>query len=107
MIGVPDVPFECGARSGRGRQSWRTCSSVMPAPISAGPSKLHRWLKEDGHDAFLDRDRDDGILPGEEWEKRLYKRTPEGRRSRLCRHAGLSEVGVVRGGDWRRARAGQ
>ena len=35
--------------------------------------KVHRWLIEDGHDAFLDRDINDGILPGEEWEERLYK----------------------------------
>jgi hypothetical protein len=34
--------------------------------------QVHLWLKEDGHDAFLDRDRTDGILLGEEWEKRLY-----------------------------------
>ena len=32
-----------------------------------------RWLVEDGHRPFLDRDRDDGVLPGEEWEKRLYR----------------------------------
>jgi WD40 repeat protein len=35
--------------------------------------RLHTWLDEDGHDAFLDRHRDDGILPGEDWENRLYK----------------------------------
>ena len=34
--------------------------------------QVHLWLKEDGHDAFLDRDIDDGVLPGEEWEERLY-----------------------------------
>ena len=34
--------------------------------------QIHQWLKEDGHDAFFDRDRNDGILPGEEWEQRLY-----------------------------------
>ena len=35
--------------------------------------RLHAWLDEDGHDTFLDRHRDDGILPGEVWENRLYK----------------------------------
>ena len=35
--------------------------------------KVHRWLIDDGHDAFLDRDVNDGILPGEVWEERLYK----------------------------------
>ena len=35
--------------------------------------QLFQWLKEDGHEAFLDQERNDGILPGEEWEKRLYK----------------------------------
>ena len=35
--------------------------------------KVHSWLIEDGHDAFLDRDINDGVLPGEEWEERLYK----------------------------------
>ena len=35
--------------------------------------RLHAWLDEDGHDTFLDQHRDDGILPGEEWETRLYK----------------------------------
>ena len=34
--------------------------------------QLHQWLKADRHEAFLDRDKDDGVLPGEEWEKRLY-----------------------------------
>lgn len=34
---------------------------------------VHRWLEEDGHHAFLDRDINDGVLPGEEWEERLYR----------------------------------
>ena len=40
---------------------------------SACAEQLHGWLKEDGHEAFLDQERDDGILPGEDWERRLYK----------------------------------
>ena len=38
----------------------------------AWAEQVQLWLKEDGHDAFLDRDKNDGILSGEEWEKRLY-----------------------------------
>ncbi len=34
--------------------------------------QLHQWLEADRHEAFLDRHKDDGLLPGEEWEKRLY-----------------------------------
>jgi WD40 repeat protein len=34
--------------------------------------QVHRCLEEDGHDAFFDRDIDDGVLPGEEWQDRLY-----------------------------------
>jgi TIR domain/AAA ATPase domain len=34
--------------------------------------QVHRWLREDDHDAFFDRDIDDGVLPGEEWQSRLY-----------------------------------
>ena len=40
---------------------------------TACAKQLYQWLKEDGHEAFLDQERDDGILPGEDWEKRLYK----------------------------------
>jgi hypothetical protein len=39
---------------------------------AAWSAQVGRWLTEVGHDIFLDHDRDDGILPGEEWEKRLY-----------------------------------
>jgi hypothetical protein len=34
--------------------------------------QVHRWLKKQHHDAFFDRDVDDGVLPGEEWQGRLY-----------------------------------
>ena len=36
--------------------------------------EVHRWLVDDGHDAFLDRDLEDGILVGEEWQQRLHER---------------------------------
>src|SRR3954469_20018393 len=37
-------------------------------------AEVHRWLVGDGHEAFLDQDLSDGILAGEEWEKRLRER---------------------------------
>ncbi|HWT50245.1 MAG TPA: toll/interleukin-1 receptor domain-containing protein, partial [Mycobacterium sp.] len=63
-----------------------------------------RWLVEDGHRPFLDRDRDDGILPGEDWEERLYRElrkadavvcvvTPAYVRSVWC----AAEIGAARG----------
>jgi hypothetical protein len=36
--------------------------------------ELHRWLTDDGHQAFLDQDLRDGIVVGEQWEQRLYER---------------------------------
>ena len=36
--------------------------------------EVHRWLVEDGHEVFLDRDLRDGIGVGEDWEERLYQR---------------------------------
>ena len=38
---------------------------------SGWAEQVHGWLKEDGHEVFLDRDRNDGVLPGEEWERLL------------------------------------
>ena len=35
---------------------------------SGWAKQVHGWLKEDGHEVFLDRDRNDGVLPGEEWK---------------------------------------
>ena len=63
-----------------------------------------RWLVEDGHRPFLDRDRDDGVLPGEDWEERLYRElrkadavvcvvTPAYVRSVWC----AAEIGAARG----------
>ncbi|MDT7580717.1 MAG: hypothetical protein QOK35_1981 [Pseudonocardiales bacterium] len=37
-------------------------------------AEVHRWLVEDGHDVFLDRDLRDGIPVGDEWEQRLHER---------------------------------
>ena len=35
---------------------------------------VHRWLVDDGHEAFLDQDLSDGLVVGEEWERRLRER---------------------------------
>ena len=36
--------------------------------------RMHRWLLNDGHQVFLDRSMADGIVPGDEWERRLHER---------------------------------
>jgi WD40 repeat protein len=36
--------------------------------------KIYVWLEEDGHELFLDRDVTDGIVVGDDWERRLYER---------------------------------
>ena len=36
--------------------------------------KIYVWLEEDGHSLFLDRDLTDGIVVGDDWERRLYER---------------------------------
>jgi hypothetical protein len=36
--------------------------------------RLHDWLDADGHEVFLDRDLQDGIVFGEVWAQRLYER---------------------------------
>ena len=33
---------------------------------TAWAEQVRLWLKDDGHDAFLDRDRNDGTIPREE-----------------------------------------
>src|SRR4051794_12510735 len=35
---------------------------------------VRRWLVADGHKAFLDQDLSDGLVVGEEWERRLRER---------------------------------
>jgi hypothetical protein len=35
---------------------------------------VHRWLVDDGHEVFLDRDLYDGIRVGDQWEQRLHER---------------------------------
>src|SRR3712207_162015 len=37
-------------------------------------AEVHLWLADDGHEVFLDQDLSDGILAGEDWEKRLRER---------------------------------
>jgi energy-coupling factor transporter ATP-binding protein EcfA2 len=36
--------------------------------------EVHRWLVAEGHEVFLDRDPHDGVVVGEEWDKRLHER---------------------------------
>src|SRR4051812_10576470 len=36
--------------------------------------RVHRWLVDDGHEAFLDQDLYDGIRVGDHWEQRLHER---------------------------------
>jgi hypothetical protein len=36
--------------------------------------EVHRWLVDEGHEAFLDQDLFDGLVAGEEWERRLHER---------------------------------
>ncbi|MHA6621101.1 nSTAND1 domain-containing NTPase [Pseudonocardia sp. DLS-67] len=48
---------------------------ISHAGLDTEPAaELQRWLVEDGHDVFLDRDPQDGIRLGDEWEKRLHER---------------------------------
>src|SRR3712207_972403 len=37
-------------------------------------AEVHRWLVDDGHEAFFDQHLSDGLVVGEEWEKRLRER---------------------------------
>ncbi|HET9255398.1 MAG TPA: TIR domain-containing protein, partial [Pseudonocardiaceae bacterium] len=36
-------------------------------------AEVRDWLRADGHDVFLDYDREDGIGGGDPWEERLYE----------------------------------
>jgi WD40 repeat protein len=36
--------------------------------------EVHGWLAADGHEVFLDQDLRDGLVLGEEWQRRLYER---------------------------------
>ena len=36
--------------------------------------EVHRWLVAAGHEVFLDRDRRDGIVVGDQWRQRLHER---------------------------------
>jgi WD40 repeat protein/energy-coupling factor transporter ATP-binding protein EcfA2 len=35
---------------------------------------LHRWLVAEGHEVFFDQDSCDGIVVGDEWQRRLHER---------------------------------
>src|SRR4051812_28551374 len=37
-------------------------------------AEVHRWLVDGGQEAFLDQDLSNGILAGEEWQRRLHER---------------------------------
>ncbi|MGB7798196.1 MAG: toll/interleukin-1 receptor domain-containing protein, partial [Pseudonocardiaceae bacterium] len=37
-------------------------------------ARLHRWLVAEGHEMFFDQDARDGIVLGEEWQRRLHER---------------------------------
>src|SRR3712207_1231688 len=37
-------------------------------------AQVHRWLVDDGHEAFFDQDLSDGILTGDQWQQRLHER---------------------------------
>src|SRR3954449_12503595 len=50
---------------------------VFISHASADPAvaaEVHRWLVGDGHQVFFDQDLSDGLLVGQEWEKRLRER---------------------------------
>src|SRR5947209_4733613 len=37
-------------------------------------TRLHGWLVAEGHEVFFDQDPRDGIVVGEEWQRRLHER---------------------------------
>jgi TIR domain len=37
-------------------------------------AEVHGWLVDDGHEAFFDQDLSDGLVAGEEWDRRLHER---------------------------------
>jgi WD40 repeat protein/energy-coupling factor transporter ATP-binding protein EcfA2 len=37
-------------------------------------AELHRWLVAEGHEVFFDQDSCDGIVVGDEWQRRLHER---------------------------------
>lgn len=37
-------------------------------------AEVHDWLVANSHEVFLDHDLRDGLVVGDEWEKRLYER---------------------------------
>src|SRR4051794_13716484 len=64
-----------GDRDGGGRGGVVARVFVSHAGEDAAlAGEVHRWLVEDGHEVFLDRDLRDGLVVGEEWEQRLHER---------------------------------
>src|SRR3954452_11820347 len=48
---------------------------ISHASADAAPAtEVHRWLVDDGHEVFLDQDLSDGLVVGEEWQRRLHER---------------------------------
>jgi hypothetical protein len=60
-------------------------------------SEVHQWLAQDGHEVFLDRDPQDGIEIGEEWQQRLHERLALGRRDGMHLDPGLYQLDMVYG----------
>src|SRR3954452_13277 len=48
---------------------------ISHASADAAPAtEVHRWLVDDGHEVFLDQDLSDGLVVGEEWQRRPAER---------------------------------
>src|SRR3954447_5643261 len=69
---VDSRPWTCAAHS-RGRAMARVFVSHSGKDASLA-DEVHRWLVDDGHQAFLDEDLYDGIRVGDQWEQRLHER---------------------------------
>src|SRR3954451_21165459 len=69
---VDSRPWTCAAHS-RGRAMARVFVSHSGKDASLA-DEVHRWLVDDGHQAFLDQDLYDGIRVGDQWEQRLHER---------------------------------
>src|SRR4051794_16847962 len=69
---LPTLGWAGRAPEGRGGMARVFISHASADAAPAG--EVHRWLADDGHEVFLDQDLSDGLLAGEEWEKRLRER---------------------------------
>jgi WD40 repeat protein len=36
--------------------------------------RVHQWLSADGHECFLDRHKNDGVVVGDDWQQRMFER---------------------------------